>query len=69
MTESGAAGDWYLEKARGYGFVPEVIAMKSNSDHFKNYVLVVELWPDEGTVTDDGDWFAATKAMIANLQQ
>ena len=69
MTESGAAGDWYLEKARGYGFVPEVIAMKSNSDHFKNYVHVVELWPDEGTVTDDGDWYAATKAMIANLQQ
>ena len=69
MSESGAAGDWYLEKARGYGFVPEVIAMKSNSDHFKNYVHVVELWPDEGTVTDDGDWYAATKAMIANLQQ
>ena len=43
MSESGAAGDWYLEKARGYGFVPEVIAMKSNSDHFRNYVHVVEL--------------------------
>ena len=69
MSESGAAGDWYLEKARGYGFVPEVIAMKSNSDHFKNYVHVVELWPDEGAVADDGDWYAATKAMIANLQQ
>ena len=45
MSESGAAGDWYLEKARGYGFVPEVIAMKSNSDHFKNYVTLWSYGP------------------------
>ncbi len=48
MSESGAAGDWYLGEGPRLRFVPEVIAMKSNSDHFKNYVHVVELWPDEG---------------------
>lgn len=43
--------------------------MKSNSDHFKNYVHVVELWPDEGAVADDGDWYAGNEGHDRDLQR
>lgn len=69
MSESGKAGDWWIEKAQGYGFEPQVIAMKSESDHFKNYINIVELWHAGVSIAEEGDWYAPTSELLAFVQQ
>lgn len=69
MSRSGEAGDWWIEKAKGYGFEPQVIAMKSESEHYKNYVHPVELWHAGVNLADEGDWYAPMAEMLANVQQ
>lgn len=69
MSRSGEAGDWWIEKAKGYGFEPQVIAMKSESEHYKNYTQPVELWHAGKNIAEEGDWYAPMAEMLANVQQ
>lgn len=69
MTRSGEAADWWFDKAKGYGFVPSVIAMKSESDHFINYIRPVELWESEDVLNSEGDWYGNQAAMLGHVQE
>lgn len=64
MSRSGEAGDWWFEKAKGYGFEPQVMAMRSQSDHYSNN-YIVELWHRGVNLGEEEDCYAPTAEMLA----
>lgn len=69
MSRSGEAGDWYIEKAKGYGFEPQVMAYASNSDHYRNNRGVIELWHKGIDLGEEENCYAPMEEMLANLSQ
>lgn len=68
MSASGEAGDWWIDKAKGYGFEPQVMGMRSQSDHYKNN-YIVELWHEGVNLAEEEDCYAPMAEMLAHVQQ
>lgn len=66
MSRSGEAGDWFFDKAAGWGLHPEVQEYSSKSDFYKNYTHVINLYPEEGRTEDR---YAVMRTVLDNLAQ
>lgn len=67
MSKSGEAGDWWIDKAKSYGFEPQVMAMRSMSDHYKNN-YIVELWHEGVNLGEEEDCYAPMAEMLAHVK-
>ncbi|MDD5805840.1 MAG: FAD-dependent oxidoreductase [Eggerthellales bacterium] len=66
MSRSGEAGDWWFNRVEPLGLEPQVIGMRSNSDHYKNN-YVVELWHKGVNLATEPDCYAPTAEIIASI--
>lgn len=68
VSKSGEAADWWFEKAESYGFEPQVMAMKSNSDHYKNN-YIVELWHKGVNLAEEENCYAPMEEMLHHVSE
>lgn len=67
MHKSGEAGDWWIEKAKSYDLEPQVMGMRSMSDHYKNN-YIVELWHKGVNLGEEEDIYAPLGEMLTHVK-
>lgn len=69
MTRSGEAGDWLVEKAKEWGFEPQVMAYASKSDHYANNPGIVEFWHPGVNLAEEEDCYLPMAEILGFMAQ